>query len=127
MADFCLLFSGWGGLGRLVALPVERLTFMAVRAFVLVPAVSPRSAGPSVWKERQYPSGIDLPCGVWRPPWGVCLDPELVGPPFRPRKDWLLPRGLRSFWCWYCSNRLLPSGCPGDGAIFHFNSKLSVL
>ena len=63
---FCLLLSGWRVLGRLVTLPEDRVAFVAVGAFVLEPAVGPRSAGLALWVE-----GKAVPEGECMPFWGL--------------------------------------------------------
>ena len=103
---FCLLPSGWRVLGRLVTLPEDRVAFVAVGAFVLEPAVGPRSAGLTLWVEGKAVSeGECMPFWGLEASLGRLFGPWAGGSAVPPRNDWLPPRGLRSFWSRYWSRR----------------------
>ena len=80
---FLLVFSGLRGLGRLVALFVDRAGFVVVRTFVLVPTVGLRSARLTLCVE-----GKAVPKWDWSSLWGLetslvlCPDPEIMRQPF---------------------------------------------
>ena len=125
---FCLLLSGWRVLGRLVTLPEDRVAFVAVGAFVLEPAVGPRSAGLALWVEgKAVPEGECMPFWGLEASLGRLFGPWAGGSAVPPTKWLVTSLGVAVILEPILEQEVVPRGSPRDRAVLHFYSELPVI